>query len=55
MFPYELNVVELPLSTNFRGLSVREIALFEGPAGWSEFSPFIEYDSKESCIWLKVQ
>lgn len=54
MFPYELNVVELPLSTNFRGLSVREVALFEGPAGWSEFSPFIEYNSKESSIWLKA-
>jgi O-succinylbenzoate synthase len=54
MFPYELNVVALPLSTNFRGVSFREVALFEGPAGWSEFSPFIEYDSRESSIWLKA-
>jgi O-succinylbenzoate synthase len=54
MFPYELNVVALPLSTNFRGISFREIALFEGPAGWSEFSPFIEYSSRESAIWLKA-
>jgi len=54
MFPYELDVVALPLSTKFRGVSFREVALFEGPAGWSEFSPFIEYNSRESAIWLKA-
>lgn len=54
MFPYELKVVALPLSTNFRGLSVREMVLFEGPAGWSEFSPFIEYENQEAAIWLKA-
>lgn len=54
MFPYELNVVALPLSTDFRGLSFREIAVFEGPAGWSEFSPFTEYQFKESATWLKA-
>ncbi len=54
MFPYELKVVALPLSTNFRGLSVREMVLFEGPVGWSEFSPFIEYENREAAIWLKA-
>ena len=47
-----LRVIALPLRTNFRGLAVRESALFEGPEGWAEFAPFIEYDSEESIPWL---
>jgi O-succinylbenzoate synthase len=29
------------------------VALFEGPAGWGEFSPFLEYGDAESANWLK--
>jgi O-succinylbenzoate synthase len=29
------------------------VALFEGPAGWGEFSPFLEYGDAESASWLK--
>ena len=47
-----LRVVQLPLRTKFRGITTREVALFEGPAGWSEFSPFLEYDDSESTKWL---
>ena len=47
-----LRVIALPLRTNFRGLTVRETALFEGPSGWAEFAPFIEYDADESVKWL---
>jgi O-succinylbenzoate synthase len=54
MFAFDLKVVELPLITKFRGIEKREIALFEGPAGWSEFSPFQEYGAKEAAIWLKA-
>jgi len=54
MFPFELHVVSIPVKNNFRGIKSREIALFEGPAGWSEFSPFIEYDNKQSATWLKA-
>ena len=54
MFPFELQVVSIPVKNNFRGIKFREIALFEGPAGWSEFSPFIEYDNKQSITWLKA-
>ena len=54
MFPYQLQVVALPVKSNFRGLKIREVALFEGPAGWSEFSPFIEYQNKEAAAWLKA-
>ena len=54
MFPFKLQVVSIPVKANFRGIKFREIALFEGPAGWSEFSPFIEYSNKESTTWLKA-
>lgn len=47
-----LRVLALPTKTNFRGVSVREVALFRGPAGWAEFSPFIEYGDQESSRWL---
>jgi len=47
-------VVALPLATRFRGIDVREALLFEGPEGWSEFSPFAEYDDAESATWLSA-
>lgn len=45
-------VVALPLHTRFRGITTREALLFEGPEGWSEFSPFIEYGAAEAATWL---
>lgn len=45
-------VVALPLHTRFRGVDTREALLFEGPEGWAEFSPFVEYDDAESATWL---
>ena len=54
MFPFELQVVSIPVKNNFRGIKSREIALFQGPAGWSEFSPFLEYDNKQSATWMKA-
>jgi len=47
-----LRVVALPTTTNFRGVTVREVALIHGEHGWGEFSPFIEYDDAESAPWL---
>jgi o-succinylbenzoate synthase len=47
-------VVSLPLTTRFRGLEAREALLLEGPAGWTEFSPFVEYDDAESVAWLRA-
>jgi O-succinylbenzoate synthase len=47
-----MQVVALPLKRKFRGITVREVALFQGPAGWGEFSPFLEYDDRESSTWL---
>lgn len=45
-------VVSLPLRTKFRGLTDREILLFEGPNGWAEWAPFTEYTDDESAHWL---
>ncbi len=47
-----MRVVALPTKTNFRGITIREVALFQGEYGWGEFSPFLEYDYKESAPWL---
>jgi O-succinylbenzoate synthase len=47
-----LRVVALPTKTNFRGISVREVALFKGEYGWGEFSPFLEYSNEECAPWL---
>lgn len=54
MFPFQLKVVSIPVKYNFRQIKNREIALFEGPEGWSEFAPFNEYGNKESATWLKA-
>jgi O-succinylbenzoate synthase len=48
----DLTVVAIPTRTNFRGVTIREAALFHGAAGWSEFSPFIEYSDVEAEQWL---
>ncbi len=42
------------MRTKFRGLTTREILLFEGPNGWAEWSPFTEYEDEEASIWLKA-
>ncbi|WP_152348481.1 o-succinylbenzoate synthase [Brevibacterium sp. CFH 10365] len=50
----DLHVVRLPMVTRFRGITEREVALFSGPAGWAEFSPFVEYDTEEASRWLRA-
>jgi len=45
-------VVALPLRQTFRRIDVREALLLEGPNGWTEFSPFVEYDDTEAAAWL---
>ena len=45
-------VVTLPLTTRFRGITEREVMLLEGPNGWTEFSPFVEYGDAEAAAWL---
>ncbi|MEO7348472.1 MAG: o-succinylbenzoate synthase, partial [Terrimesophilobacter sp.] len=47
-------VVALPLAQRFRGIETREAVLLRGPQGWTEFSPFVEYDDTESSAWLSA-
>jgi O-succinylbenzoate synthase len=47
-----LRAYAIPMRTRFRGITVREGALIEGPAGWGEFSPFPEYGPRECARWL---
>ena len=47
-----LQVLSLPTRTNFRSVTKREVALFKGPNGWGEFSPFLEYEKEEAAHWL---
>ena len=47
-----MRVIALPTTTNFRGINLREVALFHGEYGWGEFSPFLEYGYAESAPWL---
>lgn len=46
------HVVALPMAVKFRGITTREALLIDGPAGWGEFSPFLEYGPEESAAWL---
>lgn len=46
------HVVALPLRVRFRGILVREALLLDGPHGWGEFAPFIEYEDAEAASWL---
>lgn len=47
-----LHVVAMPMRIRFRGINVREVALFHGPAGWGEFGAFPEYGAAEAAHWL---
>ena len=47
-----LHVVALPMRVRFRGITVREVALIDGPVGWGEFGAFPEYAPAEAAAWL---
>ena len=47
-------VLAIPMRIKFRGVTTREVVLFEGPNGWAEWSPFPEYPDEEAAIWLKA-
>ncbi|MDN5934036.1 MAG: O-succinylbenzoate synthase, partial [Pseudonocardia sp.] len=44
-------VYSLPMTTRFRGITVREGLLVEGQAGWGDFCPFPEYSDLEARSW----
>ena len=47
-----VHVVALPMRNRFRGITTRELALIDGPAGWGEFGAFLEYGDGEAAHWL---
>jgi O-succinylbenzoate synthase len=47
-------VFSIPMTTRFRGITTREGMLLRGPAGWGEFSPFLEYDAVVAAPWLRA-
>ncbi|WJZ01587.1 o-succinylbenzoate synthase [Corynebacterium freiburgense] len=47
------HVVALPMRVRFRGVDTREALLIDGPAGWGEFAPFLEYGPAEAAHWLR--
>lgn len=49
-----MHVVAIPMRVPFRGVTVREVALLEGPCGWGEFGPFLEYEPPEAARWLEA-
>lgn len=49
-----VRVVALPMRVKFRGVTVRETAIFRGPAGWGEFGPFPEYQDAEASQRLRA-
>jgi O-succinylbenzoate synthase len=42
------------MRVKFRGVTHREVVLFEGSHGWTEWSPFLEYDDEEAAVWLRA-
>jgi len=50
----DAHVVALPMRVRFRGITSREAVVLRGPTGWTEFSPFVEYDDAEAAAWLRA-
>ncbi len=46
-------VFALPMVQRFRGITVRDGVLIEGPAGWGEFAPFHNYPDEQCVPWLR--
>jgi len=50
----QARVLSVPMRVKFRGVTHREVVLFEGSHGWTEWSPFLEYDDDEAAVWLRA-
>lgn len=44
----------LPMRVRFRGIDTRYGMVWRGPAGWAEWSPFLDYDGAELVPWLRA-
>ena len=52
--PAELFCYALGLRTRFRGITERQGMIWRGPAGWAEWSPFLDYAGAELVPWLRA-
>ncbi len=52
--PRPIHAYAIPLRTRFRGITVREGVVWQGAAGWAEWSPFLDYAGDEIIPWLKA-
>jgi o-succinylbenzoate synthase len=48
-----VRVFSIPMTTRFRGITVREGVLIGGEVGWGEWSPFLEYPVPVAEPWLR--
>jgi o-succinylbenzoate synthase len=48
-----VRVFSIPMTTRFRGITVREGVLIQGDAGCGEWSPFLDYDAVVAEPWLR--
>ncbi|WP_432559663.1 o-succinylbenzoate synthase [Granulicoccus sp. GXG6511] len=48
----DVYVFDIGLRTRFRGITRRQGMVWRGPAGWAEWSPFLDYHGDELRPWL---
>lgn len=44
----------IAMRTRFRGIDERQGMVWRGPAGWAEWSPFLDYDGPELVPWWRA-
>lgn len=49
-----LHSYDIAMTTRFRGITRRQGVVWQGPAGWAEWSPFADYDGAELVPWLQA-
>jgi O-succinylbenzoate synthase len=52
--PDDVYCYAVGLRTRFRGITERQGIVWEGPAGWGEWSPFLDYGGPELVPWLRA-
>lgn len=50
----DVEVYDVAMQTRFRGLTRRQGLLLRGPAGWGEWSPFLDYSGAELVPWWRA-
>jgi O-succinylbenzoate synthase len=51
---YGVRGYAVAVPVRFRGLTSRQGLLWRGPAGWAEWSPFLDYSGAELVPWLRA-